>query len=651
MNLYFILIFIFGLFYQINTNIIAAGKKVVETADVIFSSVDFVRNVWISSKESGNLLEFIDNIEEQERRQKILEGKLREIQTSLYELKKIVEKIGFKIDLRHFETNVVYRMKQIYHAVQKFLTHPLNSTKNGLILQCRIHPPNTIMDILNELLHDDWLINQAKSHNYESPALEELIAKLDKIVETLVVSQAACSGVLDEAQYDFPRMVDTLKNILGEVRRSEAVVHRNYFNYTQTFVKEFLLDYSKKNNLNIGVFVSGYVDDNAIIAAELLSHFRKKYNYGPLYTIGVGRDSFIYYYSGMTFFGNLKAEHSYTVKQDKLHVFVLRTPSICDAISDVHEQDLVSINDNAEKRVTTIQDLAAELSYDCSKGQDYSEWFDVRCGQNYTCFYGQGCDKQDIRRVFISNGGLCIVYYNNKWLWRTHPIIVKSFPTNYVFQPIAKRKLFFWLAGRVADPDTKIPNVIFRTLYDEKSFIFTQKENINDSIPIDPIEYIVKKSLFMEQNFEILTKIKLTKHFEITTTKAQILSSSTKESDDIQKYSTFKAGHNYIFRGKIFCANGNLIGDKAFVNLIEVDDFSNDDVVASMPIKDGLFAIKVGSEYADFMSSEIELLIRFFYCCGYDTFRSSGILRNGTRTKYTLLDEIEYARVSKHHIF
>lgn len=108
------------------------------------------------------------------------------------------------------------------------------------------------------------------------------------------------------------------------------------------------------------------------------------------------------------------------------------------------------------------------------------------------------------------------------------------------------------------------------------------------------------------------------------------------------EYSTFQAGKPYIFKGSVHCGNGWKIGNNASVSLIEVDEYSFDDIVftTNLEIKDneneGKFSFYVAPDFSDFPTDDLEFKLHFKNCCGDLYVRSCGFLINGTRISYTL---------------
>ena len=269
------------------------------------------------------------------------------------------------------------------------------------------------------------------------------------------------------------------------------------------------------------------------------------------------------------------------------------------------------------------------------------EKFKHTCIHNYTCFYSpaESCSffhkavSLSLLDVYASNGGLCSYAALSTILLQDSDvaqiIITKSFPPRYRYKSIKPRDLSVWNA----------PGIY---MFDEN---FQKVKPENYTLIKKGFKYVEEEVLFMEINFENFNDIKLSDERE------QELFQDAEEPEETPvapvKYSNFTAGFKYLFHGKILCDNGKAVGDDAKVKLIEVDDYSPDDIVDSTNVENDFFKVIVASTYNDLPSRSLELKLQFEKCCGYSEKRISGILVNGTAGKYTLFDNNIYAKFDR----
>uniref|UniRef100_A0AC34FN13 Uncharacterized protein n=1 Tax=Panagrolaimus sp. ES5 TaxID=591445 RepID=A0AC34FN13_9BILA len=446
------------------------------------------------------------------------------------------------------------------------------------------------------MISETSLADLAKLYNYESSRFQELIKKVDNIVEALTLSQAVCSGMqeIEDAKYDFRKLRQSLQKILEHINQSKDMVHKSYFNFTKTLVKEYLL----KNVETIKDKYSGILNieldkGNIEVGKDVFTFLQAKYNYGLLYIVGVSRDNWIYK-DDMTHYGNLQEGRSYTVQHDGISIIIFQAPSLCDTYNDPEDNFINS------------------LSNKCAKGDSLSGMYKSKCGDEFTCAYTPQCDifgisySRNGNDIFISNGGICRILSN---LVRT--IIMRPFTSNYTYMPM-----------ELGTPI--IFDLINKTNYNKKPF----------SPHFAPVKFLKSEILFVEEILR-LPEIEFTEKL----IDCESLKNELTSKDEGQKYTNFKAGYNYIFYGKIICENENPIGENAITSLIEVDEFSSDDVITVASVdSNGDFMVKVDSNYNDFPSSTLELKLKFKNCCGYSD-QFSGNLKNGTTNEYTLSDE------------
>uniref|UniRef100_A0A914QLZ5 Uncharacterized protein n=1 Tax=Panagrolaimus davidi TaxID=227884 RepID=A0A914QLZ5_9BILA len=394
-------------------------------------------------------------------------------------------------------------------------------------MQCHINPPNSILEVLEDILSEHWLIDQSRHSNYESPALKDLIKKLDKIIEILSISEAACAGMntIEDAKYDFKKLIETLKKINEEVNRSKAVIHKTYFNYTKTVVEDYIL--KGGDSIINGVH----------LISDLMKHFQIKYNYGPLYTIAYFLDHGNRYetFEDKMRYGNLQTEFSYHVRFNNRSVLVIQSPSLC--------------------RFNTVSNkmMLDSLIEKCSINNSLTELFSNTCRTKYSCTYipNNFASRPLIgdSRI-ISNGGIC-----GYGIGKLETIITKPMPDNFVYKPLKIRRNFF----------INLHNI------NETHFLLIP--DLANPVIFDPVEYLDEK-LFMEQDFNDVLSNKdvggpVTLHplLNQSTTSHPVLISYGGNRE--QGYNNFLQGFKYTFYGKVICENGKSIGKDAAVKLIE----------------------------------------------------------------------------------
>uniref|UniRef100_A0AC35GH84 Uncharacterized protein n=1 Tax=Panagrolaimus sp. PS1159 TaxID=55785 RepID=A0AC35GH84_9BILA len=401
---YVSIVFLFFTFFTLVNSVVITAAIVKSAYDFAKIAATLGKDVLKSKNKSTNFAEFIENLNSDGQYQKRIEGKLNEIQISLIDLQKTVDHLGFSYDLKHFNSHIKYPMKHLFHQFLKFAEYPSNSTIKSLTMQCHIHPPNSILETLNDMLRENWLIDQAKHYKYESPSVTEIIKKLDNIVEIISLCQAGCSGLeeIENARYDLKKLETIIKEILKQIQRSKDVIHGK--------TKEKMY---------------------AEIALDLHRHFEKKYNYGPLYTIWVG-------YRNITTYGNMPKDVAYSVSVNEFEITVFRAASFC----------------NQTMYSETIQAIMKQLYRACTDNTPIS-YYNIENDSEITFAYTlEGCGfwtaTEKLNDIFASNGGIC-TYVSN-----LRAVFAKKFPSNFKYKKLSPMILLLQsMRGHVIDKDLK----------------------------------------------------------------------------------------------------------------------------------------------------------------------------------------------------
>uniref|UniRef100_A0A914PBA5 Uncharacterized protein n=1 Tax=Panagrolaimus davidi TaxID=227884 RepID=A0A914PBA5_9BILA len=288
-------------------------------------------------------------------------------------------------------------------------------------MQCHIHPPNSILETLNDMLNENWLVDQAKHYKYESPSVTEIIKKLDNIVEIISLCQAGCSGLeeIEIARYDLKKLETIIKEIFKQIQRSKDVIHNSYFTFSQCAIKEYLSNYSTEGKTKEKMY--------AEIALDLHRHFEKKYNYGPLYTIWVGSRN-------ITTHGNMPKDVAYSVSVNEFEITVIRAASFC----------------NQTMYTETIQAIMKQLYRACTDNTPIS-YYNIENDSEITFAYTlEGCGfwtaTEKFNDIFASNGGIC-TYVSN-----LRAAFAKKFPSNFKYKKLSPMiQLLQSMRGHVID--------------------------------------------------------------------------------------------------------------------------------------------------------------------------------------------------------
>uniref|UniRef100_A0AC35GMX5 Uncharacterized protein n=1 Tax=Panagrolaimus sp. PS1159 TaxID=55785 RepID=A0AC35GMX5_9BILA len=281
----------------------------------------FAKQAKISAENSRNFTDFLLNIDPMIRLEKKAERRINEIMDLINGLKDMIHNLQFSVDIKYFNTQIKHPTKHLFQSVKRLLEYPSEYSKNALIQKCDDKSPLEILDVLNDVLSENWLIDQAAHVLMASPNVTLLIKKLDEIVEMLAISHAACSGAYSLEKLDFEKFTNISKKVFQQVERSKAFIHKNYLKFTESTVRKYLINFSD----------NGESDENknyAKIANDLLSYFENFYNYGPLYTIGVSHMP-TWFSNGMAHIGS-EVEQSLLINEDSYSVYIILSPSLCD---------------------------------------------------------------------------------------------------------------------------------------------------------------------------------------------------------------------------------------------------------------------------------------------------------------------------------